>query len=218
MKIEPLDLSHQALLSLRFSQLQLDISEYSFANCYLFRKTHEYEVVFGDEVFLKGKTYDGTSYLMPTFDARTYPRESIYKIFEQGYILFPIPEEWLTSFPEPEFQRSSFEEESDYIYKLEKIKELPGRHLSSRRNLIHQFKTLYESTSAPLSIESQNDAVAIVDNWKEQLHEDADKTDYAACIEAIVAHEKLGLKGQVYYVDKKPAGCMIGEALNHRMF
>jgi uncharacterized protein len=216
--IIPLDLSHKELLSSRFEKLQLDISEYSFANCYLFRKTHAFELIVGDEVFLKGKGYDGMSYFMPTFDVRTRSLDFLREVLKKGDVLFPIPEEWISHFSESEFAISTSENDNDYVYTIEKLRTLPGRHLSGRRNLIRQFNDNYLAVAFPLSRERQKDALEILEKWASLQNEEIGKTDYEACREAISLCETLGLTGEIYYVEEKPIGFIIGEALNKHMF
>ncbi len=218
MKIEPLDLSHQALLTARFSKLHLDISEYSFANCYLFRKVHEYEIVFDKEIFIRGKTYDGLRFLMPTFDIRNVEYAYLKTVLQENQMLFPIPEEWANSFSKEQFSQAFFERDSDYIYALQKIREMPGRHLSSRRNLIRQFCDLYSVTVESLTNERKKDAIAVLEAWEKHEASSSEKTDFEECHEAISRMEQLGLQGTLYLVDDKPVGFIIGEAISPHMF
>lgn len=218
MNTAPLDLSHKELLSPKFQKLALDISEYSFANAYLFRKTHELEVLLSEEVFLKGITYDGMRYFMPTFDVRTRPLTVLKAVLKKKDVLFPIPQEWLSYFPPSEFEISTVEADSDYVYTLEKLRTLPGRHLSGRRNLIAQFKDRYQAISAPLTKETQKDALHVLEKWKNLRQEGIEKTDYAACQEAIALYETLALQGEIYYVDQEPIGFIIGEAHHTQMY
>ena len=218
MRIEPLDLSHQAHLTARFSKLQLDISEYSFANCYLFRKVHEYDVVFDEEIFISGKTYDGVRFLMPTFDVRNVENAYLKTVLQENQMLFPIPEEWASYFPKEQFAQAFLERDSDYVYALQKIREMSGRHLSGRRNLIRQFCDLYSVTVESLTNERKKDAIAILETWKTHEEDSSVKTDFEECYEAISKMEQLGLQGTLYLVDNKPAGFIIGEALSHHMF
>lgn len=218
MQTVPLTLAHKELLSLRFEKLQLDISNYSFANCYLFRKVHAFEVCSSDEVFLKGITYDGMPFLMPTFHVTRSSIDHIRKVLKKDEVLFPIPEEWIGIFPEPEFVISTLESDKDYVYRLEKLRTLPGRHLSGRRNLVRQFIDSYKATSFQLNSARQKDALALLETWKAQHNEPIEKTDYEACKEAISLLEALALQGEIYYVDEKPVGFIIGEALNQEMF
>ena len=70
MRSERLGMEHKELLQRGLKGLETAISEYSFANLYLFRHDHDYEVLFDKELFIKGRTYDGRTYIMPVFDIR----------------------------------------------------------------------------------------------------------------------------------------------------
>lgn len=211
MRVEPISLSHAQLLSESFRKLQLDISEYSFANLYLFRKTHAYTLLFDDALFIKGQSYDGKTFIMPTTDIRTYDKEALKRQLKDVDFLFPIPEEWLPVFEKAGFKSSFLEQDSDYVYQLEKLINYPGRHLSSRRNLLYQFEEEYSAVSSPLSKE----AVEVLEAWRVlPQHQIA---DYEPCKEAIEQREQLGLLGRMYTIDQKPAGFIIGEQLNDHM-
>lgn len=59
MIIEKLDLKHKDILFYRLKKVGTMISEYSFANLYLFRRAHNYEVIEDNtDIFIKGITYD----------------------------------------------------------------------------------------------------------------------------------------------------------------
>ena len=70
MRVEKLGLEHKELLYEQLRRVNTPVSEYSFANLYLFRGNHDYEVLFDEEIFIRGKSYDGKTYIMPTFDIR----------------------------------------------------------------------------------------------------------------------------------------------------
>lgn len=212
MQIEPISLSHSQLLRESFHKLQLDICEYSFANLYLYRKTDKCTLIFDGVPFIKGQTYDGKTFIMPTTDIRTYDTDALKRLLQDVDFLFPIPEEWLPHFEKAGFKSSFLEQDSDYVYQLEKLSNYPGRHLSSRRNLLYQFEEEYNAISSPLS----QDALKILETWQSSSHHQI--TDYEPCKEAIEQSQTLGLIGRMYVVDQKPVGFIIGEPLNDRMF
>lgn len=220
MHTEPLSLSHQELLSSRFKALRLSISEYSFANAYLFRKRHELEVVFGenDIIFLRGTSYDGARYLMPAFDLREISLNELKEYLATVDFLFPIPEEWLSSFDKTALQSTFLEEDSDYIFLTEKIRTYAGRHLGGRRNLVHQCLDLYQPIGFSLTDQHKNDALQVLDAWRNHLSDEVENTDYSACKEAIELQGELALQGKIYYADKKPIAFILGEPLNNEMF
>ena len=67
---EPLSFGHKSLLSELLRASSSPLSEYSFANLYLFREKHAYSVLLGEELFIRGKAYSGRDYVMPTRDVR----------------------------------------------------------------------------------------------------------------------------------------------------
>jgi len=97
MTSEKLGLRHKDLLVPRLKLANAGLSEYTFANLYLFRENHEYEVIKDNEVFIRGRSYDGHTYLMPTADARALDFGRLRDMMKSVDFLFPIPEAWLPS-------------------------------------------------------------------------------------------------------------------------
>src|SRR5208283_2343600 len=110
--IETVDLKHHDCLTERFHQMNLQISDYTFANVYLFRKISHYEFL---------TTYCGLF------------------IFGRQGCFFPIPEEWLSFFPADKFVINCDDSESDYIYLTEKMANFKGRQYTRHRNHLNQF-------------------------------------------------------------------------------
>jgi hypothetical protein len=215
--MEPLDLSHQKLIESNISSLDVLISEYTFANLFLFRKTHEYFVLQNEHgIFIKGKTYDGTLFLMPT--VKLIVTEALLQMLEKegAYCFFPIPEEWLLLQDETIVTHSFLDMDSDYLFERTLLAAYPGRLLSKKRNLVRQFVDEYGlPTAAPLGESNKEDALAVLEKWKEQAGIEA---DFEASKEAILLASKLGLQGFVYFIEGVPAGLSIGEPLGKSVF
>jgi hypothetical protein len=205
---EPLTLSHKSLLEEKFRTLGLALSEYNFANLWLFRHVHRYELYFEEELFIKGISYDGTSYFMPTSDIRALRDDTLKRLLHETDCLFPIPDEWVGDLEKRGFSSSSLDADCDYCYTREKLATYPGRHLDGKRNLVHQFLSHYEVRQEKLS----PDAFVILDEWNQRSHDG--ETDYEPCQEAIMDATALNLEGRVWYVDGKPAAFVIGGPLN----
>ena len=206
MKKEPLALSHKELIAPLLAKLSVNLSEYSFANLYLFREAHDYQVVYlADEtICIEGKTYDGLTYCMPLF----LPNTTVNSI--EMHPFFPIPEQWLPLFLPEKWKYEYKEDDSDYLYNAQKLATYSGRHLSKKRNLVYQFLNSYTHFIAPLSQSTINDALLVIDAW--QSH-NGKESDTQACIEAVRLYRELGLEGTVYYVEGKPAGLIIAEPI-----
>jgi len=210
MQIEPLNFSHQRLLSSRLSKLNLGLSEHSFSNLYLFKKIHQYTLICIDDlVLIKGITRDKTPFIMPT----AHPDENLYSALSHlilsPLILFPIPDEWLNCFSKRVVHSYYKEEDSDYIFAQKKIASYPGRHLDGKRNQVKQLLSQHEVMSEKFSHQI-DDALYILDSWEKDNRERT-QTDYSSCKEALLHFDSLNLKGCIVYVDKKPAGFILGE-------
>ena len=211
MIIEPLTLSHQSLLEPKLKRLNVHLSEYSFASLYLFREIHHYEVMKIDgELFIRGVTRDGPSFIMPTSEMNTIDPKTIQETLLYADILYPIPERWLETFDKNKFQWEFREEDSDYLFQASKFITYSGRHLDSKRNQIHQLLDHHiEVREEPFS-DQLEDALSIVDQWQHDYDPEI-KADELSCREALLLFKQLNLRGQIVYVDQKPAGFILGE-------
>ncbi|PIQ89129.1 MAG: hypothetical protein COV72_04880 [Candidatus Omnitrophica bacterium CG11_big_fil_rev_8_21_14_0_20_42_13] len=215
---EKLTIEHLELLYPRFKKMRSPISEYSFSNLYLFRRIHDYKVIHDGDIFIKGVSYDKKNFLMPTEDLRSSDFGKLKKYLARADFLFPVPEEWLSIFNKEEFDVSSMDSESDYMYSTDKISSYRGSKLHKKRNLLKQFLALYKYEACPLTNERLSDARIILDAWQESTRESRDDNDYYACGEALELYEELILCGGIYYAQNQPAGFIIGEELNSETF
>ncbi len=218
-KIEQLDLGHREIIEKSIASLHTDISEYSFANLFLFRKQHQYKLLMDERPAIIGKAYDGESYAMPLFEINRENLPFLERLISEYEVLFPLEEDKLSLFPAERYQYYYCEDDSDYIYTREKMSHYPGRKLHKKRNLLKQFKELYESHEIWFnSIDDieESHAMEILDSWQRDVASSKEETDYFQCREALRLLDNLNLEGFIYYVDNEPAGFLIGEALNRK--
>ena len=219
--IETVDLKHLHCLTDRFHQMNLQISDYTFANVYLFRKISHYEFLTTDcGLFISGQNKQGQSYIMPLNDPHGCDMQTFNDLLGRGRqeFFFPIPEEWLSCFPEDKFVINCDDSESDYIYLTEKMADFKGRQYTRHRNHLNQFLSLYMPEGELISIKNMQDAMSILQEWQNDSRTAPDKTDFEQCSEALQRISELALWGTIYYIDNQPAGFIIGEALNSDTF
>lgn len=218
MQIEPLNIFHQPLLENRLRQLNLFLSEYSFANLYLFRQIHHYEVIqLNGEVFIKGQTRDKVPFIMLTSHPMHIPPQLIQQVSSLSQILFPIPENWLSFFDKWLLQASFKEEDTDYLYTTSKFATYAGRHFDGKRNQVKQFLDQNEVRSEKLDLQLK-DAQSILNEWQAERSQENDQTDYSSCYEAIQLLDPLHLSGLIVYVNQTPSGVLIGEWINKECY
>ncbi|MCK5353012.1 DUF2156 domain-containing protein [bacterium] len=219
MHSQPLSLHHQALLQDRLRAIEFPISEFSFPNLYLFRDTHKYEVIKdGDEIWIRGRSYDNGNYLMPTRDTREMDPDYLSSITETADYLYPVPEEWLAAFPEDRFSRSYDDGESDYLYQTERIATFAGKKLHKKKNMLNFFLKHYSHNAEPLTEERVPDAMSILESWQEESSQDQEWTDYDAAKEALLRMDELVLCGGIWYAEGKPSGYILGEEITGDTF
>ncbi|BAI80284.1 conserved hypothetical protein [Deferribacter desulfuricans SSM1] len=221
MNCEKLELSHKDILFHKLKSINTMISEYNFANLYLFRKKHQYHVCKtkfknNDYLLVKGKTYDNKVYFMPIFEINENTVDFFKNLQDEVDYIFPIDEKWLPFFQE--FNHYYYDGDSDYIYTVEKISSYSGRKLHKKRNLVKQFKTLYEVEVKPLLKNDTENAKKILEEWINENSFTKEETDFFECLEALDLLEELVLCGLIYYVNGKPAGFIIGEEHNQDLF
>jgi hypothetical protein len=218
MLIEKLGLRHQGLLSSRLKQARAGLSEYTFANLYLFRENHDYHVIVDGDVFVRGKSYDGRVYLMPTADVRTLDPLYLKELLRSVDFLFPIPELWVPFFGQGDFEITYREGDWDYVYTVEKMSTYGGRRLHKKRNLLKQFIEAHRHDALPLTDERLDEARYVLNDWLKTSEMAPEDTDYGPCLEALDRYEELVLCGGMYYADGEPAGFVLGEEVNEETF
>lgn len=214
MRIEKVGLQHQELLSGKLTSIKTCLSEYCFANIYLYRTIHAYEVVFAHKIFIRGKTRDGVVYYMPTENITAEDFDALQKQVEGLVVFFPLPGHWIEQFPETAFNRKFCPADSDYLYALRSMRTYPGRHLSGQRNFIKQFNEHYQVRIERLTQSNVQGAISVLQQWQQNQK----ATDYESCLEALQLHEKLGLDGLVFYDNESPIAFIIGEELNPQVY
>ena len=194
------------------------ISEFTFADLYLFRTRYQYRVSgledktliisgvqppHGDgeeakKFFMTPRKAPGRQVLEQLFQTHDYWKNIPESILEDRR---KDLEEWGVEFAE---DRDNF----DYLYLRTDLAELPGKKFHKKRNLVAQFLKSYTYEEKPLTPDLLPDAKKILDCWYECRCNDA---DYKACDEALDSFPDLNLEGMLLYIEGKPAAWCLGE-------
>jgi len=219
MERQKIDLSHKSLLQPALKAVASQLSEYSFANLYLFRERHDYELAKeGSELYIVGTSYDGFCFLMPTSLKGLESILASKKLWTGIDFLFPIAEEWLGLVDLTSWQACYKAEDSDYLFDMEQIASYKGRHLSKKRNLVKQLQEHYEVSHTPMEAKLREQALQVLDLWHHHaaIENDVfgDGTNTKPCKEALEKFAELSLEGEIYFIDNKPVGFLIGEVIS----
>jgi hypothetical protein len=203
------------------------VSEYTFANLYLFRRRYQYKVSrVQDKTFIisgiQPSAKDGPNEKKFFYTPCAVPGRGILEaLFKTHDYWKGISDSLLTPnrnrLEEWGFQFAEDRDNFDYLYLRTDLAELPGKKYHKKRNLISQFHSQYANWEAkPLTEELIPTTIELLEQWRDQKGFDG---DFLAATEALRQFEGLFLQGMVYWVEGKPAAWCLGERLARgRMF
>ncbi|MBI5559628.1 MAG: DUF2156 domain-containing protein [Deltaproteobacteria bacterium] len=204
-----LDLMTRHILHPRFQQLPGGISEFTFANLYLFRKAHRYQIaMLPKEVLLLAGADGGKSFFMLPFGLPD--EKQLQQLFAEFTVLKCVSEAQAGMLPEMGYRIIEDRDNYDYLYRRQDLAELTGGKFHKKRNLIKAFVSNYSYEGRPLLEEYKGDAFQVLETWRQGRD---DPGDYFAAKEALEKTEELQLCGGIYYVDGQPVAYSLGEEL-----
>lgn len=211
MKCEPLNLEHADILKEKLKPVGSGLSEYSFANLFLFRRAHEYAVVFENRTPLgiSGKTYDGTAFFMPLFDLAGADDADLVGLIDAFGCFYPVSREVLDQLDPERFAADHNPDDADYVFAADKLRTYSGRKLAPKRNLMKQFLAAHRVSSRPYHPDRKPEAETVLDLWQGENGNLPETTDYYSAREALTLSRKLDLFGYIYYADDEPAGFLL---------
>lgn len=199
----------------RFQTLAEGVSEFTFANIYLFRNAHGYRISrFGaghgpEELYVVAGNDDGKSFFMLPFGL---PQRSLLEeLFERFGSMKAVPESQAAALKGMGYDTIEDRDSFDYLYLKSDLAALQGRAFHKKKNLVNAFINNYTYVGKPLLEEYKPHALDVLDSWRAQQSAEG---DYTAAREALEMSETLSLCGGVYYVDGKPAGYTLGEEVS----
>ena len=195
------------------------ISEFTFSNLYLFRRTYGYRVSrFPGRTFvIEGEKQGKSFFYVP---CALPEKEALDELMNSHDYLKNLSESQAADH-RVQLEQSGYavvedRDNFDYLYLRTDLAELSGKTYHKKRNLVNAFINSYDYEQKPLRKENVADALAVLDSWRQTKGYDG---DYAASREALELFDVLGMRGCVYYVDGTPAGWCLGEPLSKaRMF
>jgi uncharacterized protein len=213
----PLDLEDKQYLDDLFSRLQPRISEFTFANLYLFRLAHEYRLTKADKALvILGRGYGGEPYfLLPPADGF---EGALCRLLSDGLTLYGTEGHFIDNFLakrglEIVPDRDSF----DYLYLRQELAELPGNRFHKKKNRINYFSSRHAYTIERYGERHLQGCLDLIDEWRrvrEEIYNNSLALEAAANAEALRMAAPLGLEGVVTLVEGRIKAFALGERLN----
>lgn len=202
-----LELIQRPALHPLFQQLPDGISEFTFANLFLFRNSHKYKVTKLDNgsIIFFGRDENKPFFMAPF----SLPQpEALEELLKKYRTLKCISEPQVNALIGLGYEVSEDRDNYDYLYRRQDLAELTGRKFSKKRNLIKAFLNNFDYVGKPLLDEHIPDAINILDQWRSERQSPG---DYEAAREALENCEELQLCGGIYYAEEKPVAYSLGE-------
>lgn len=210
----PIDWSMREDLHPRLAMLPDGISEFTFANLYLFRGHYNYTLsILPDEhLVISGQDDKGTRFFM--LPCGVHSIKTVKELFESHDYLKNLPNS-VVERDRIELERNGLvvqedRDNFDYLYLRKDLAALPGKKLHKKRNLVNAFINNYSYEEKRIDEENRNDTLEVLEKWGEGREE---LGDMDAAREAIEHMADFNLSGCLTYVDGKPAAYSLGEPL-----
>lgn len=210
--------------------LRPEVSEFTLANLYLFRKAHAYRLSrWGGLILVVGEDYAQVPYAFPPLgvgDVELAAHLLCDRLTAEGArpVLFPVPQAMAQAeFPGQRWRTQPDRAQADYVYLRNELAYLPGRKFSKRRNRLSVFvrEQAEEYVYAELTKEHLAGCMKVADGWCEIRCSGERPSTYLeveAAKEALIHRETLGLRGGVILVGGRVFAFCLGEELNPETF
>lgn len=210
----PLQIQHVDLLKKQINQFKSPFSEYSPANLYLFREIHDYQID-SNACTLIGKDRHKRPILIP-LDFSCFTGAKVPEIWKElllaGYTLYPLTLDqccFLQAQLQTHCEISYEPDESDYIYDRLQLSEMKGRHLSAKRNHIHQLLHTYPDLhTSPLLTSEKPKINRLLESWQ---HAHQVESDISSLLEALEHLQLLELEGVIIKNNEDIIALSLGE-------
>jgi len=204
-----LSLAQRVVLHPMFQQLAEGISEFTFANLYLFRQAHRYRMArLPDGLFVfSGQDGDEPFFMLPFGVPEPHVLD---KLFDEYGAAKAVSEKQAAELSEMGYSVTEDRDNFDYLYARADMAHLPGRKFHKKKNRVNAFIKNFEYEGEPLLEEHLGPALALLDAWVAQRDEPG---DYHAAREGLEKMWELQLCGGIYYVESEPVAYSLGEEL-----
>ncbi len=193
----------------RLRRLTEGVSEFTFANLYLFREAHTYRLTLLADTLpaILGRDGDAPFFMLPF--GLPGP-ELLARLFNDHVCMKCVTDTQKTALESLGYRVMEDRNNFDYLYRRCDLAELHGRKFSKKRNMVNAFINNYEYTGKPLLEEHIPEARDILEAWRA---EHGSPGDYHAAREALEKSWELQLCGGIYYVENRPVAYSLGEEL-----
>jgi len=213
----PLQLSDKSMLQEQFRKLQPMISEFTFANLFLFRHIHRYLLTtVNGSLVISGCGYDDQQYFLPPLSGPV--GETARRLLDEAKILYGADERFIAEhLSDSCYTIESDRDNDDYLYLRSDLAELAGKRFHKKKNRINYFIARHRFTVEPFCNDHLQSALKLLAEWSRVHSNGLSRSlpaETAAAREGLELAAELGLSGVVVLIDKEVSAFALGEKLN----
>ena len=229
LSFQPLTLEDRQWIQPLLQQQYLDMEEYSFSFCYMWRNVHKIRaarvgdyVVFCEEFFnRRGYYFAGSGDIKPLIQTLWEDADARDEKLDLHIVTAQQREEIERAFPGA-WHLESLRDYADYIYDRNALSTLAGKKLHGKRNHINQFIRNYPDwVYEPIAQENMDECRQLNERWYHSDDHDKEasiRSEYEAIGEAFDHYFDLGLSGGLLRVCGEVVAFAIGDPLNEDTF
>jgi uncharacterized protein len=191
----PLGLQHSPQIRAALGTYRRQLSEYSLANLFLFRREHDYQFRAGAQPLIQGRTYDGRAHLMPLFDWTKDAAGLLDLARQSRALIYPVLESDVDATLAASVQISYRPEDADYIYRSQDLAGYMGPAYKPKRQLADGFERSCRPQVQRIEADHRSALRAVLDGWLSDVGRPLKATDYTQCAEALDLLAALPLFG-----------------------
>ena len=198
-------------------------SQYNFTNLFMWKHEYNPEIAVIDGLLCIVINYFGHRMAMFPVGSGDYEK-AITKIFEAfGNITLTALDsskvEILKSICPNNLVFTNVRKNYDYVYKTEKLMNLSGRKLHSKRNHLKKFLNRYNFEYKKINNNLIQYCEIIERKWidSKNLSKRASASEYQSTMNVLDNYEYLGCRGGIIFIDGNPAAYAVGEMANDNM-
>lgn len=199
-------------------------ADYCFANLYIWREEYKPLIFFNGSRLLVGNP-EWKMYAYPKGDGDVAP--SIELLLDEAHshgdklVIRGLTDKTLDEFLPlygDRFEITEDRDDADYIYSADKLCNLPGRHLSSKRNHINRFEKNGDWKFKRITPELFDTARNFISKFYEEKDDPTLASEAIAIEEMFANYDALGFLGGLLYQNGEPVAFTAGTRLDNEVF
>jgi hypothetical protein len=222
-EFEDVSLENKLAADWFFNQYPPEISEYTFTNLYVWRRTRHIKLSLLDRFLcIMAQGDDEKTYMMPPIgdgDLCAVAEKMLAFMEEQGHdpSFARVPEDTAQRLKECGYQIKKDRDNSDYVYLVDDLANLEGRKYDGKRNRIKKCITEYNPQYEVITPDIIQECLQLQTEWCDVRHCDLRPglASENVAIKEIFSHmEGLPVFGCAIMIDDKIEAFSLGEKLN----